>query len=1173
MSMINSKENDFARLEAENKRLKRLMKRMYQGLLGVQVDDEASNKSGHQEYLPLFISSILAKNRPFEERINLVLEELGRFTDVSRIYIFENHNDHQRLSNTYEWCNEGVRKEKDQLQNLAYSSFPEWKRLLTEDGIIKASNVLEDLPKEVHETLGNQNIEAIMVIPLMVNDDFHGFIGLDECSFNREWFQHETDLLKMTARLIGNAYERELNQARLLDHNSNQQILLDLSHIFTSDQSFDEQVNSAIKKLADHFNIQHIFLYENENNNANCHLKFQYPQNSMSPLNGYGTVLNYETDIAGWTKAFNDKGFINAELSDTNSRYFSGSNTTTSGSILALPIRSKNKFCGFIGFNSQEKNKTWDTAQETVFSTFADMLASAYEQKSTYLKLENSHTEILNINRVLEKKESFLQNLLRSAPIGIMLVRNRTIEYLNSVILSQSGYTEDELIGCAVSKLYYEDEENIADVEKFYQDIDRNGIASYEAIMRYKDGQPVNLRILGTQAPDDKEGMCYMLIGEDISEIRLTEKNLLESEERNRKIIETTVDGIFILNQNNDLFYANNSGLKMLGYTHEELHALELKNLFPEEKYLTSFKHARDRLSNNNDFTGDVQLLHKSGSIVHSEIFATSIQLNGEMHFYFSLHNISKRKRHEGALKQSEKKFRALTENSPDHILRIDRQKQISFCNAAFLSDFDIQESDCIGKELSHLNQLPGIVVEGLNNAIDDVLISSVITPVELEYEHSGQTFAFDWTITPETDNQQLTSLLLVGRNFTLRKRAEKELVVAKERAVSADRLKSAFLANMSHEIRTPLNAIVGFTNLLKEEQISDQEKGEYVQIINNSSESLMELINDIVDLAKIESGELVIDTELANPNSLLQEIYMLFDKKMAIDSKKHLRFYLNIPDNTSDLLINVDLMRLNQVFINLIGNAFKFTSKGFIEFGYTREDENVRFFVRDTGIGITQEKQDIIFDPFRQEDETTAKTYGGTGLGLSISKHLISAMGGELKINSEKNKGSEFYFSMSLNTMQQTIVPEPIVTIETEPVKIKPNNNFSWSDKMVLLVDATSSAQLQMRKYLEHTKITLISARTPNSARELLLKRNDIDLVLIDINMPGLNSTEFIQQVRQQGINVPFIAQSSGMNESQKLELISYGFDSAINKPVEKDELLEKFQAGILGMYNSKLN
>lgn len=1168
--MGNDKNKDFYRLEAENKRLKRLIKRLHKGLWGIPFQDEPLDDNA-EDHLLLYLSSVLVSQAPFKVRLNKVLEALGSFTEVSRIYIFENFNNSPRVRNTFEWCNDGVDPEIHNLQDVSYDDFPHWENMLEEKGIIKASNI-NTFPEKLKLFLQAQYIESIIAIPLIVNGKNYGFIGFDECSYNREWLPHEVDLLKVASRLISSAYETNINQAQIIKQSKEQQLLLDISRLLISNLNFSEKLNSTIEKLARHYGFDQVLIYESGDNNRFSSLTNSFCIDGQA-IDDRLNILNFAQDLPGWLESFNRKGYYtstNATLQHLSSNAFI--TTKPNRIITAVPIRSKQCLWGFIVTLNPKKNEDLPI-EETSLHTIADMFAGTYEREDAQLRIKQNHNEILMINTELEKKEAFLHNILSSAPIGIMMIRNQKIEFINASAITSSGYSENELIGTDISNYCYK-EVNKEKLVEFYNEIEDNGTSSIEVMVKNKMGEPLTYRIIGKQIPDKSEDKCYLLIADDITLIKAAEKNLQESEERNQKIIETTIDGIFIFNGSHKVVYANSPGLNMLGYNIEELRQISLNQLFNESDNYERFKLLLSNSYSGTDYIGDTKLINKTQDIIYAEIYATTIMINGQNHAYVSLHDITKRKENEKALKTSEKKFRALTDNSPDHILRISRTGTLSFCNSSFIKDYGLKLQDCLGQKLSDIDKLPHEMVDGLNNAIGDVLISKSTTPVELDYTANGQIHSFDWTITPETnDTNQLSSLLLVGRNFTLRKRAEQELIIAKEEAESADRLKSAFLANMSHEIRTPLNAIVGFTNLLNEKHISDSEKEEYIDIINNSSENLMDLINDIVDLAKIESGQMSIKLQDKNPNELLNYLFKRFEKHMQPDTQKHLKFYLQIPENTDEIGILCDLKRLEQVLNNLLSNAFKFTPKGFIEMGYTIEDNRFTFFVRDTGIGISSDKIDVIFEPFRQEDESTAKLYGGTGLGLSISKRLLEGMGSQLVLSSEKNKGTEFTFSLPVSDKRlQPIIKEKTITIENN-VRETITTKTVWPDKIILLVDATSTAQLQIRKHLDQSKVTLISARTPNSARELLLKRKDIDLVLIDINMPGINAEEFIKSIRQLNINIPFIAQSVEIEQSKINSILTAGFNDILNKPIQKEELLQKISMAFKGVYRSQLN
>lgn len=245
----------------------------------------------------------------------------------------------------------------------------------------------------------------------------------------------------------------------------------------------------------------------------------------------------------------------------------------------------------------------------------------------------------------------------------------------------------------------------------------------------------------------------------------------------------------------------------------------------------------------------------------------------------------------------------------------------------------------------------------------------------------------------------------------------QKRLFFAKEKAEVADSLKSAFLANMSHEIRTPLNGILGFAELLKDEELEKADRKEYVDIVINNGKHLLNLINDIIDISKIESRQLNIKPTNFSPDDLLNELFSFFEKHKKLIEKENVELILSTTVNHDDVKIYTDKTRLKQVLSNLIDNSLKFTEKGQVEFGYTFLNENeVEFFVEDTGIGIGEADLDIIFERFRQAETNNRRSMHGTGLGLSISKALIELMGGQIYVESKLGKGSRFSFVLPLN-------------------------------------------------------------------------------------------------------------------------------------------------------------
>ncbi|MBK7027879.1 MAG: response regulator [Bacteroidales bacterium] len=392
----------------------------------------------------------------------------------------------------------------------------------------------------------------------------------------------------------------------------------------------------------------------------------------------------------------------------------------------------------------------------------------------------------------------------------------------------------------------------------------------------------------------------------------------------------------------------------------------------------------------------------------------------------------------------------------------------------------------------------------------------------------------------------KVLGIIGISRDITEMEETRQRLIMAKEKAEESDRLKTAFLANMSHEIRTPMNAIIGFSDLLSDEDLAPEDREDFISKIKLSGESLMNIINDIIDIAKIEAGQLKITDAECDIDKLLANLYGTFSEIKNRSHKSELELKLNLPSSDTPLVTIADPLRLHQVLTNLLSNALKFTEFGQIEFGYTFKDSIIQFFVRDTGIGILRSKQQLLFQRFSQLDQSTTRKYGGTGLGLAISKNIVELMGGSIWLESEPGQGSLFQFTL------------PYRAVEVENIAaFSADDTINWKNKKILIAEDIDQNYILMEAVLKFTQVTLLHAPNGQVAIDLVKEHSDINLILMDIQLPVKTGYEAIQEILQIYPELPIISFTAYALPREKEKSLEAGCVDFLNKPIKPDQLL----------------
>jgi len=684
-----------------------------------------------------------------------------------------------------------------------------------------------------------------------------------------------------------------------------------------------------------------------------------------------------------------------------------------------------------------------------------------------------------------------------------------------------------------------------------HEDITERKLAE-EELKRYRDN--LELRV--------KERTAELLVanrrmGQEIDERDQAEKALRQSEEQFRKLFEEGPIGMVIVTPELRFIQANAAFCQMLGYTETELLQFNLTDIsYPDDII-------EDKELTQKALTGEIafyqqekRYLTKDGKSIWVNL-AVSFFHNDEgeiTHFLAKVEDITERKQAEEKLKQQETFLRNLINTAPSLIFVKNWDGKFVLVNQATAEIYGSTIEDLEGKTDADFNpNLPE--VEQFIAADQKVLTSgqTQFIPEETVTGPNGQTRFFQTFKTPLlSDDGKAEQLLGVATDITARKQAEIALKQAKEEANSANNAKSEFLANMSHEIRTPMNAVIGFSEILAS-KITDHKQKSYLNSIQTAGKSLLTLINDILDLSKIEAGRLEIQYEPVHPPIIFTELQQIFSLKMA---EKNLQWIMEIDDRLPPTLF-LDETRLRQVLLNLIGNAVKFTDRGYIKLcthqqTYANQNQiDFMMAVEDTGIGIPSDQQALIFDSFRQQEGQSTRQYGGTGLGLAITKRLVEMMNGQILVTSVPGKGSRFEIILRQVEIATT-------TQDAKPDNTFNLNNLTFEKAQVLVVDDIESNRLMIEESLSPVNLNVISAENGQEAL-LFAEEYHPALILMDLRMPEMDGYETTQHLKSNPntADIPVIALTASVTLNEKAKTEAHGFDGYLAKPVNIAELL----------------
>lgn len=750
------------------------------------------------------------------------------------------------------------------------------------------------------------------------------------------------------------------------------------------------------------------------------------------------------------------------------------------------------------------------------------------------------------------------------------------------------GYSAKELMSGTpklYQLIYHEDREKISKKFIHLLKIKRPKeykIKPFRILTKDKEIKWIDIKV---DVIKDKDNNIVQIqgIAEDYTETKKTQDLLFEKNIKLKELFHNTPLGSIIWDKDYNVLEWNPSAEEIFGYTEEEAKSLPIKDLItPKElkeemEFLNNdliIKKNTGRKNINNNIT-------KSGKIITCEWY-TSVLLDANKNVIgvaSLINDITERKRkeilenvlynisNEALLIKDLKQFAYFLKDELNKVIDT-RNFYIAFYDEkrdVITTPYDLEDFDNL-EEFPAKGSLTYYVIKTIKpilvtKEVDEQLKAAgeieligedskiwLGVPLLLNDKAIGAIVVQSYEDENAYNEQDLLLLEFVADQVgtaILRKKMEDELKIALKKAQESDRLKSAFLANMSHEIRTPMNGIIGFSEFLMEDQLSDDRRKKFAKIVIDSGKQLLSIVNDILDISKIEAGVVKLNYEPVSINKLMDTLYNFYlpkadEKGIYLKCEKGLQHHESI--------IEIDKTKLQQVLTNLLSNAFKFTEKGGIKIGYEKKGDYLEFSIKDTGNGIDKELQSKLFQRFTRANVDLNIKHAGTGLGLAISKEYIELFKGKIRVDSNEN-GTEIYFTIPY------LKPKPEMV---SSVVIPNKHTIKHNEKPITILIAED--ELFNRMYVEElfskANINLLLAENGKEAVDMTLSNDEISVVFMDIKMPIMNGMEALKIIKDKKPTMPVIALSAFAMESDKTKALNKGFDDYLTKPIDKKRL-----------------
>ena len=753
-------------------------------------------------------------------------------------------------------------------------------------------------------------------------------------------------------------------------------------------------------------------------------------------------------------------------------------------------------------------------------------------------------TDLKKTEITLQNSEEKFSILFNKASLPAALSNAPKFEFAdaNDAWIELFGFKLDEIIGKTSEDLgISRDQDHRSTVIKELQK--KKSIRNMEQVLYKKSGEAMTVLT----------NIDYLKIGEDefaltslqdITEKKKAETLLKDSEQRFSSMFRLSPFPISLSKMEDSKFTeVNDAWCRFTGFKKEEVIGKtveELGILDPENRELIGRELGEKKSVKGLELT----IQTKDGKIKNLLTYLEPLSIGSDVFVMNIIVDITDQKKAELSLKESEERYRNLLEMAPIGIA-VHSEGKVVFTNPAGARLLGVNSPrELIGKsifEIIHPDHM-----EKSRQRIGRMLAGEKgLYPAEDIYRKvNGESLHVEVMATMITYEGKPAVQVLVS-DISERKKAREELILAKEKAEESDRLKTAFLQNISHEIRTPMNGILGFANLLHDAYLSLEKRENYLKIINESGERMLITINDIIEMSKLQTGQMIPRSDTADVTKIIDSIYNFYLQK-AREKNLTIRKYT---EDSQQVIVETDKTKLEAILNNLIENALKFTDKGSIEFGYRIVNADLEFFVSDSGIGIPDDMKEMVFERFAQVDPIRDSDMPGMGLGLAISKAYTELLGGKIWVEPGKETGSVFYFTIPFKM--------------TTPEKVTEESVFETDlNGLNILIAEDDMMNMELFSELfESTGATILKAYTGKEAVQLAENTVKLDLILMDIKMPDLDGYSALAMIKTIKPDIPVIAQTSYAMSNDRERALKSGFDEYISKPIDFNELIAKIR------------